>query len=135
MLFADQLERGLIQQTLDKPGALIPVPLHRSRLRQRGFNQATELAAPLARRFKLPLLPHSLKRIRATVAQSELNARLRTSNVRNAFAVTGTELPSHVALVDDVITTGSTIYECARILQRAGVKRVDVWALARTPPD
>lgn len=110
------------------------VPLHSRRLRQRGYNQALELARPLARALRLRLLPHLLGRTRATVAQTGLDARQRRSNLRGAFAVrSGVRLPDHVILVDDVMTTGATLHECARVLRRAGVARVDVWALARAP--
>jgi ComF family protein len=116
------------------PELLLPVPLHRRRLRQRGYNQALELAKPLARHFGLPLCRDVLLRTRVTAAQTELDALARRRNVRGAFAVrAGSALPAHVAILDDVMTTGATLAECARVLQRAGVARVDVWALARAP--
>ncbi len=117
-----------------KPELLLPVPLHRARLRQRGYNQALELAKPLARELGVPLRHDLLQRSRATGAQTELDALARRRNVRGAFALrTGTALPAHVAILDDVMTTGATLAECARVLKRAGVARVDVWALARAP--
>ncbi|HQV48604.1 MAG TPA: ComF family protein [Dokdonella sp.] len=116
------------------PAALLCVPLHESRLRERGYNQALELAKPLARALHLPLHPHALRRIRSTQAQSGLDARARRRNLRGAFEVDPAQtLPTHVALLDDVMTTGSTLRECARVLRKAGVQRVDVWALARAP--
>ncbi|HEX7325782.1 MAG TPA: ComF family protein [Rhodanobacteraceae bacterium] len=116
------------------PQAIVPVPLHRSRLRRRGYNQALELAKPLAAHFGLPLLRGTLRRVRATGAQTELTAAQRRHNVRGAFAVRFKgEAPEHVAVLDDVFTTGATLGECARVLKRAGVARVDVWALARAP--
>lgn len=116
------------------PALLLPVPLHRARLRQRGYNQALELARPLARRFGVPLRHDWLQRVRATSAQTELDAGHRRRNVRGAFALrAGAVLPAHVAVLDDVMTTGATLAECARVLKRAGVVRVDVWALARAP--
>ena len=119
---------------IDAPGLIAPVPLHRSRLRQRGYNQALELARPLARAFGVPLRHDLLARMKPTAAQSELDAPTRRRNVRGAFAVDrATGLPAHVAIVDDVMTTGATLAECARVLKRAGVARVDVWALARAP--
>lgn len=119
---------------VELPQALLAVPLHTGRLRQRGCNQALELAKPLARAFGLPLPVQGLHRVRATLAQSELDAGARRRNVRGAFAVSrGARLPDHVAVVDDVMTTGSTLAECARMLKRSGVQRVDVWALARAP--
>lgn len=116
------------------PDALLCVPLHDSRLRERGYNQALELAKPLARALRLPLLRNALHRVRHTQAQSGLDAKARRRNLRNAFIVQpGSTLPSHVVLLDDVMTTGSTMRECARVLRKAGVQRVDVWALARAP--
>lgn len=114
------------------PQLLLAVPLHRSRLRRRGYNQALELAKPLARALGLPLYAQALRRVRATEAQSELDAPGRRRNVRHAFAVApGIRLPGHVAVIDDVMTTGATLAECVRVLKRSGVRRVDVWALAR----
>lgn len=116
-----------------RPATLIPVPLHRTRLRERGYNQALELARPISRQLGIPLAPDALERVRPTRAQSELGALDRRRNVRGAFAVRGRTLPDHVALVDDVMTTGATLSECARVLKRAGVARVDVWVVARAP--
>lgn len=116
------------------PRAIIPVPLHRARLRQRGYNQTLELAKPLARRFGIPLLRDALQRSRATGAQTDLSALARRRNVRGAFvAAFRGKPPEHVAVLDDVCTTGATLAECARVLKRAGVARVDAWALARAP--
>ena len=116
------------------PQLLLTVPLHRSRLRQRGYNQALELARPLARSLDVPLRHDVLQRVRQTDAQTELDALDRRRNVRGAFALrTDIMLPAHVAILDDVMTTGATLAECARLLRRAGVQRVDVWALARAP--
>ena len=116
------------------PELILPIPLHNGRLRQRGYNQALELARPLARAFDVPLQHDLLQRIRATPAQTELDAATRRRNVRGAFALRrGASLPAHVAVLDDVMTTGATLAECARVLKRAGVLRVDVWALARAP--
>ena len=114
------------------PAAIVPVPLHTSRLRRRGYNQALELAKPLARHLHLPLLTGALARTRATGAQTDLSAIQRRRNVRGAFAAHFPDAPpAHVAVLDDVFTTGATLGECARVLKRAGVARVDVWALAR----
>jgi ComF family protein len=113
---------------------LIPVPLHAGRLRERGYNQALELAKPLARAFAIPLRSDALMRIRATPAQSNLDAKTRRRNLRGAFdIVDNAALPAHVAVIDDVMTTGATLRECVRTLRRVGVARVDVWALARAP--
>ena len=116
------------------PAWLLPVPLHVGRLRERGYNQALELARPLASRLGPVLQNRALIRARATPAQTELGALARRRNVRAAFAARPhTPWPAHVALLDDVMTTGATLAECARVLKRSGVQRVDVWALARAP--
>lgn len=119
--------------TRPRPLALVPVPLHRERLRQRGYDQALELARPLARRLDLPLLPAALRRIRHTAPQSKLDARQRRRNLRAAFQAGAVPLPEHVALVDDVMTTGQTLHAAALALRRAGVARVDAWICARVP--
>ncbi|WP_022970749.1 amidophosphoribosyltransferase [Xanthomonas maliensis] len=116
---------------LPRPQALVPVSLHRRRLRQRGYDQALELARPLAWALRLPCLP-VLTRVRATTPQSELDATERQRNLRDAFSAR-TPLPNHVALVDDVMTTGATLHAAARALRRAGVQRVDAWVCARVP--
>ena len=110
--------------------ALLPVPLHTSKLRQRGFNQALELARPLARQFGLPIL-HQLERHRATQAQSSLHADARQQNVRNAFRIKQPFDYRRVAIIDDVMTTGSTVNEIARLLKNAGVEEIQIWCVAR----
>ena len=115
----------------DRPMALIAVPLHIGRLRQRGYNQALELAKPLSKAFAIPVLHEGLHRIRDIAPQSDLGALARRRNPRGAFAIGKDMLPSHVAVIDDVMTTGATLYECARVLKRAGVERVDAWVAAR----
>lgn len=138
--FHGDLAAGTVLATLlhwavdpaELPQALVPVPLHRSRLRQRGYDQALELAKALARECRLPLCADRLVRARATSAQTELGATARLNNVRDAFAIRpGRALPAHVALIDDVMTTGATVSECAHVLLAAGVERVDVWTVAR----
>ncbi|WP_329743449.1 ComF family protein [Dyella sp. A6] len=119
---------------VERPALIVPVPLHRTRLRRRGYNQALELARPLARHTGIPWRHDVLRRVRATGAQTELDAVARRRNMRGAFALDhATALPAHVAVLDDVMTTGATLAECVRVLKRAGVQRVDVWALARAP--
>lgn len=127
-----ELAAGLIEAaiTADRPQTLIPVPLHPARLRERGYNQALELARPLAAALALPLRPNLLQRRRATDPQTELDAATRRRNVRGAFLAPG-PVPGHIALVDDVMTTGATLAECARVLRHAGAERVDVWVVAR----
>lgn len=119
---------------LPRPDALVPIPLHRARLRQRGYDQALELARPLAGALAIPLLDDVLARPQATAPQSRLDAADRQRNLRGAFALRpGAALPAHVVLVDDVMTTGATLHAAARVLRRAGVARVDAWVAARVP--
>lgn len=116
------------------PQLILPVPLHRRRLRARGYNQALELAQSLAHELGVPCRSGALRRIRDTGTQTGLNAVERRRNLRNAFALAKREpLPAHVAVLDDVFTTGATLTACTRILKRAGVAKVEVWALARAP--
>ncbi|WP_372017022.1 ComF family protein [Pseudoxanthomonas sp. 10H] len=117
----------------DRPQALVPVVLHQRRLRGRGYDQALELARPLAAILRLPLRTDLLRRVRDTPAQSQLDAAARRRNLRGAFEVAGGDLPAHVALVDDVMTTGATLHAAAIALRRAGVARVDAWVCARVP--
>lgn len=117
-----------------RPDALVPVPLHPSRLRERGYNQALELARPLGRTLGIPVRRDLLLRIRATAPQSRLDAGARAANLRDAFEVPlHHEVPAHVALVDDVMTTGATLHAAADALLDAGVDRVDAWVCARAP--
>lgn len=120
--------------TVPWPEAIVPLPLHRARLRRRGYDQALELARPLARRLRLPLRHDLLLRTRDTVPQSRLDGPARRLNLRNAFEVRGgVGLPRHVVLVDDVMTTGTTLHAAANALRRSGIERVDAWVCARVP--
>jgi len=116
---------------LDLPQLLLPVPLHSARLRQRGFNQALELARPLAREFDLPMEPDLCRRLRPTPAQTGLDAKARRRNLKGVFELVPMPGVSHVTIVDDVMTTGSTAETLAKALKRGGVERVDVWVCAR----
>jgi ComF family protein len=122
----------LVVNAGDLPDCILPVPLHHSRLRERGYNQALELARPIAKQLGVPLADDLVLRVKHTVAQSSLEKKARHHNIKGVFAVRG-ELPGHIAILDDVVTTGSTVNELALILRRAGAKRVVVWACARVP--
>ncbi len=113
------------------PDCIMPVPLHSGRLIARGYNQSVELARPLSKQIGVNLDTYSCKRVRATAPQTDLPAKKRKGNVRNAFSITKTINYNHVLLVDDVITTGSTVNELARILSLTGVDRIDVLAVSR----
>ncbi|MCC7257195.1 MAG: ComF family protein [Gammaproteobacteria bacterium] len=116
----------------DRPDVIVPVPLHRRRLVERGYNQALEIAAPLADALGLPLAPRLCERRRHTPEQTGLSARARRRNLRGAFAVRGRCAGARIALVDDVITTGSTVTALAQALRAAGAAHVEAWAVART---
>ncbi|EXF43570.1 phosphoribosyl transferase [Pseudomonas sp. BAY1663] len=120
---------------LPRPDALLPVPLARRRLRQRGFNQARMLADWLGRGLAIPVEADTLQRLVDTPPQQQLDAATRRRNLRQAFALSATARVEdrHLALVDDVLTTGATAEALARLLKRAGAARVDVYCLARTP--
>ena len=123
-------ERWVIPEAF-RHDAIVPVPLHPARLRQRGFNQAMELARPLARRLAVPLLPHLCQRLRDTAPQLGQDARARQCNLKGAFAVAPLGKIKSVVIVDDVMTTGSTAELLAQALKKAGVARVELWVCAR----
>jgi len=132
-LLGQCLTQALVEQGAERPGLIIPVPLHPRRLRERGYNQALELARQPAAALGLPIDSVTCIRARPTSAQVGLGDQERRRNVRGAFAVVRRPEARHVALLDDVVTTGSTVSELSRVLLAAGVERVDVWAVARTP--
>jgi predicted amidophosphoribosyltransferase len=114
------------------PGLVVPVPNHPRRLRERGFNPASELAAAIAGRAKLRLGAHRLERVRDTPSQTGQGRAARRRNVRGAFRARG-PVPARIWLVDDVVTTGSTLGEAARALRRAGARAIVGICAARTP--
>lgn len=113
------------------PQLLLPVPLGRARFAERGFNQAMEIAKHVAARLSIPIRTDILKRCRETAEQAGLERAGRRRNVRNAFTLVQPLETVHVAVIDDVVTTGSTVSEIARVLRRAGVNHIEIWALAR----
>lgn len=133
---AAPLSRLFREQLADNPSLpdlIVPMPLHPLRLRERGFNQSLELARALASMLDLEIDLRSCRRVRATPPQSGLDEVARRKNLRGAFVVDSRLRGRHIALFDDVVTTGATITAASRALLRAGAGRVDVWALARTP--
>ncbi|MDK9716279.1 MAG: ComF family protein [Trichlorobacter sp.] len=118
-----------------QPDLLMPVPLHTSRLRRRGFNQAVLLGEVLSRQWQIPLLRQAMKRVHPTVPQVELTREQRIKNLRNAFSITDSSALKghHIMLVDDVFTTGSTLAECALVLHQAGCHTVSAVTVAHAP--
>jgi len=119
------------EQGESRPQVLLPVPLHQNRLISRGYNQAFEIAHIMSRLLNIPLDTQALKRIRHTESQLGLSASQREKNIRKAFNYESVVKYSHVAVVDDIVTTGSTANEITKTLHRAGVPHVEIWGLAR----
>jgi ComF family protein len=130
-LLSGLLANRLAARDAPLPALLIPVPLHHTRLRERGFNQSTELARGIGRKLNIRISHRLCTRHRKTAPQSLLTHNARRLNLRNAFTVTADRVPEHIAIIDDVMTTGHTASELARALKRAGAKRVEVWVIAR----
>ena len=131
----EKLEHGIGQQysANQLPDALLPVPLHWKKRWQRGFNQSLWLARKLSRQLAIPALNNGVMRNRPTVSQQRLKRKQRQQNLRGCFSVRKPVDGMHLAIVDDVMTTGSTANELAATLIKSGATRVDVWCLARTP--
>ncbi|WP_336245245.1 ComF family protein [Enterovibrio paralichthyis] len=124
----------LLATEIDQPApVLLPVPMHWQRHWRRGFNHSNVLARHLARQLQVQYEPNVLKRDRATRQQQGLNRQSRLSNLNNAFSIKGV-MPEHVALVDDIVTTGTTLNQLCRLLRGHGVKHIDVYCVCRTPP-
>lgn len=134
-----ELMNAALERAAPTPAAslVVPVPLAPRRLAERGFNQAWELARALARRRRLRAEPEALQRVLDPAHQATLSRAERQRNLRNAFCPRRPGLAplagAHVALVDDVMTTGATVHEAAAALRRGGAASVQVWVLARTP--
>jgi len=135
-LLAALLREGWMPPGIKRPDAVLPIPLHPRRRRERGYDQAVLLARVVARHFDCELLRSALVRTRYTSQQALLPVSKRWDNVRRAFTVARTHEVAGRALlvVDDVLTTGVTAGECARALKRAGATRVQVLTLARALP-
>ncbi len=122
----------LAYKNSSRPGLIIPVPLHIKRLKHRGFNQSKELALYLSKKLEIPVNTHLVKRIKLTHTQRGLTLDQRKANLKNAFSKTSVSVQQkHIVLVDDVMTTGNTVNEVAKVLKRSGIERVDVWTIAR----
>ena len=129
-MFAEKLLQRIDNSKL--PDCVIAMPLHPARLKSRGFNQAQLIAAPLARSLGLPLPSHACRRLRDTPSQTSLPFRERGKNMRGAFACDADFAGKHVALVDDVMTTGASMNALAEAVRKCGAIRVSAWVVART---
>ena len=131
-LLAHSFTRALKHRASNLPECIIPVPLHKSRLRERGFNQALELSQIVGKQLSIPTVYSLCQRNKSTPFQSGLSAKQRKLNLKNAFFMTKPHQYKHVAIFDDVVTTGTTVNELALSLKKSGVEVVEVWAIART---
>lgn len=131
-LMSIYLRAARLRGGLSMPDVLVPVPLHRRRLARRGFNQAEEIARPLARMLQVPVLSHGCRRVVNTVEQTALSGAARRKNICGAFRIAADLGGTDAAIVDDVLTTGSTVAELAATLRSSGAAAVQVWAVARS---
>ena len=132
-----ELLAAVLSSEAPLPECIIPVPLHKTRLFLRSFNQADLLAGMVGKQLGIPVIRGVLRRTRNTQAQSGLAAASRKKNIRGAFSCCPLEdlaQAVHIGLVDDVCTTGETLAACTRTLKAAGAERVTVWVAARAPP-
>ncbi len=127
-LFVDEL----LAHDIEQPEALLAVPMHSKRLRERGYNQSLELAKQIAKRLEIPLINDLVRKKTHTRKQTTKTLIQRQSNLKNSFAILKNKHYQHLAIVDDVITTGTTVGEISKILKKNGVDYIQVWSIART---
>ena len=128
-LFASTLATYYLNRA--RPQVIIPVPLHAKRLTERGYNQTLEIAKPIAKKLATPIDKLSIRRIKNTTPQARLDAKSRVNNVKGAFQAADKLLYyKHLAVIDDVITTGSTIKEVCSTLAPLKPNQIDIWCLA-----
>ncbi len=137
-LAGELLADAVTNQSTFAPDIIVPVPIHKERLLERGFNQAEMIARTAARRLDLSIDCEIVQRSNLKLSQSKLSAREREANIRRAFTINTDRIESlpveglHIAIVDDVYTTGATARAIARQLRKAGVSTISIWAVART---
>ncbi len=131
---APSLAIHLCRSIEQRPDCIVPMPLHPARLARRGHNQSLELARHAGKRLDIPVLPNACLRVRDTPPQSELKWNEREKNMRKAFRCVADFSGKHVAMVDDVMTTGASLNALALALRRAGAREVSAWVIARTMP-
>ena len=125
------MERSPLGLNFHQYDVLVPVPLHRNRLRARGYNQSLLLCREISQRYGVPVDERLLSRIRDSAPQIELIGVEREQNVKGVFSLRKDPAEKTILLIDDVLTTGATVNECARVLRRGGAKRIDVFTIAR----
>ncbi len=132
-LMAQQLSNS-INMLDNRPDSLLPVPLHPSRQRERGYNQSLEIAMPISNELKIPIFTDLACRITATPPQTSLSLKERKQNLCDAFHIRGNVAEQHIAIIDDVMTSGATANALAMKLKQAGAKQVSVWCFSRAEP-
>lgn len=137
---ANSLADQLAQHIKIRPHFMIAMPLHPARLQERGFNQSMELARRLEKKLHIPVLTNVCERVRDTSPQSTLSRKARNKNMQQAFACTKNSdtrdlSGQHIAIVDDVMTSGASLNEVARVLRAAGAGEISAWVIARTLPN
>lgn len=132
-IFSEKLSQRIDKTKL--PDYLIPMPLHPAKLKSRGFNQAQLIAALLAKSLDLSLLTHACHRLRDTPSQTSLPWKERSKNVRGAFGCDVDLSEKHIALVDDVLTTGTSLNALADVVQKQGAREISAWVVARAVRD
>ena len=134
LTLASFLAERLSHRTTVLPDCIVGMPLHPARLKERGFNQSLLLSKQLGRHLNIPVLTHACVRLRNTPSQSTMPLNERGRNMRKAFSCVQDVAGKHVAIVDDVMTTGATLNELALALLNAGATEVSAWVIARTLP-
>lgn len=134
LTLVEHLADALAQRIDLRPDGVVAMPLHPQRLRERGFNQSQLLALRITKQIGAPLLADACTRTRNTSPQSSLPWQERGKNMRKAFSCAADLTGKHIAIVDDVMTTGASIEELARTLRQAGASQVSAWVVARTLP-
>lgn len=130
LVFIEKIPGWYLEKNL--PDSILPVPLHDQRLAERGFNQALEIAKPIAQYFNIHLDTKGVIRIKATAPQTSLPSHKRVRNIKNAFKTSQNYTGKTIAILDDVMTTGHTLLELTRVLKLAKAKEVHVWCCARS---
>jgi len=126
-----ELVADCLLENAEIPNSIIPVPLHPKRYQQRGYNQSLEIAKIVAKKLKTPIDHKSCIRSKNTMHQIELNPQQRQENIQDCFQIKHPIQAKHIAILDDVITTGATANELAKTLKQAGVEKVDIWVCSR----